>query len=177
MNTCSAGRSETPSLKGADERNAHGTETITSSWDGRTKGCGKPLWCRSPGGEEWGSCLRSTMRDGRGRTPYYMHARDTGDTPGKRRVRGTIESSDPAVGNSCEVQEENPTSMEDREEVVLRIPRNPAMQRPRAIARAPSYKCPRDEQVEQAEVSGTGAKVRGAINLNEKLGSWPLRGN
>ncbi len=37
-----------------------------------------------------------------------MHARDTGDAPGKRCVRGTIESSDPAVGDSCEVQEEDP---------------------------------------------------------------------
>jgi hypothetical protein len=48
------------------------------------------------------------MRDGRGRTPepHHMHARDTGDTPGKRWVRGTVKSSDPEVGNSCEVQEE-----------------------------------------------------------------------
>jgi hypothetical protein len=92
------------------------------------------------------------MQDGRGGTPepHHMHARSTGDTPGKRCVRGTVKSSDPEVGNSCEVQEENPASMEDREEVVLRIPRNPAMQWPRAINRAPSYKCPRDDEGSEA---------------------------
>jgi hypothetical protein len=44
------------------------------------------------------------------------------------------------------VQEENPASVEDRKKMVLRIPRNLTMQWPRTIARAPSYKCPRDER-------------------------------
>ncbi len=38
-----------------------------------------------------------------------------------------------------------PPSVEDRKGVVLRISRNPAMQWSRTIARAPSYKCPREE--------------------------------
>ncbi|MFN9903063.1 MAG: hypothetical protein ACK55Z_30695, partial [bacterium] len=116
-------------------RDAHGAEAVTSSRNRRTKRCGGSLWCRSPGGEEWRSHLRGTMRDGRGGTPkpHYMHARDTGDPPGKRSVRGTTEPSDPAIGNSCEVREENPAPMEDREEVVLRISRNPAMQWPRPL--------------------------------------------
>ena len=79
-----------------------------------------------------------------------MHARDTGDTPGKRCVSGTVESSNSEVSHSCEVQKENPTSVEDREEVVLRIPRNPTMQWPGAIARAPSYNYPRDEEGSKA---------------------------
>jgi hypothetical protein len=62
-----------------------------------------------------------------------------------REMYGTTESGDPAVSDSCKVREENSAPMEDREEVVLRISRNPAMQWSRTIARAPSYKCPRDE--------------------------------
>ncbi len=71
-----------------DARDAHGTETVTSSWDRKTKRRGESLWRRSPGGEKWRGCLRGTMWDGRGRTPepHHMHARDTGDAPGKRCV-------------------------------------------------------------------------------------------
>jgi hypothetical protein len=135
-----------------DARDAHGTKTVTSSWDRKTKRRGESLWRRPPGGEKWRGHLCGTMWNGRGRTPepHHMHARDTGDAPGKRCVSGAIESRDPAIGNSCEVQEANPASMEDREEMVLRIPRNPAMQWPRAITRAPSYKCPGDRRGSRA---------------------------
>jgi hypothetical protein len=51
-----------------------------------------------------------------------VHARDTGDIPRKRCICGTTEFGDPEIRNSCEVQEENPASVEDREEMVLRIP-------------------------------------------------------
>jgi len=72
---------------------------------------------------------KCAMRDGRGRTPesHHMHTRDTGDVPGKRCIRGATKHGDSEVINSCEVQEEDPASVEDREEVVLRVPRNPTM--------------------------------------------------
>jgi hypothetical protein len=41
---------------------------------------------------------------------------------GRDALRGATESGDPEISNSCEVQEENPASVEDREEMVLRIP-------------------------------------------------------
>ncbi len=107
-----------------DKRDAHGAEAVASSRDGRPEGRSELLWRRPPSGEKWRSCLRGTMRDGRGRTPkpHHMHARDTGDVPRERCICGATESGDPEVSNSCEMQEENPTSVEDREEVVLRIP-------------------------------------------------------
>ncbi len=107
-----------------EKRDAHGAEAVASSRDGRPEGCGKSLWCRPPNGEKWRCRLRGTMRDGRGRTPepHCVHARDTGDVPGKRCLCGATESGDSEVSDSCEMQEENPASVEDREEVVLRIP-------------------------------------------------------
>ena len=107
-----------------DERNAHGVEAVASSWDGRPGGHGELLWCRPPGSEKWRSRLRDKMLDGRGITPksHHVHARDTYDIPRKRCIRGATESGDPEISNSCEVQEENPASVEDREEMVLRIP-------------------------------------------------------
>jgi hypothetical protein len=86
-------------------------------------GPGELLRCRPPGSEKWRGCLRGTIWNGRGRTPksHHVHARDTGDISRKRCIRGATESGDPEVSNSCEVQEENPASMEDREEMVLRI--------------------------------------------------------
>ena len=63
------------------------------------------------------------MRDGRGRTPksHHVHARDTCDIPRKGCICGATESGNPEISNSCDVHEENPASVEDREEMVLRI--------------------------------------------------------
>jgi hypothetical protein len=99
-----------------DKRDAHGAEAVASSWDGRPEGHSELLWCRPPGSEEWRSCLRDTMQDGRGRTPkaHHMRARDTSDITRERCIRGATESGDPEISNSCEVQEENPASVEDR---------------------------------------------------------------
>ncbi len=51
-----------------------------------------------------------------------LRARDTCDIPRERYIRGATESGSPEISNSCEVQEENPTSVEDRGEMDLRIP-------------------------------------------------------
>jgi hypothetical protein len=79
-----------------------------------------------------------------------MHTRDTGDVLGKRCISGATESGDSEVSNSCKMQEENPASVEDREEVVLQIPRNPTMQWSRTIARAPPYKFPGNKEDDSA---------------------------
>jgi hypothetical protein len=50
------------------------------------------------------------------------HTTCTQEIPRKICIRGATESGDPEFSNSCEVQEENPASVEDREEMVLRIP-------------------------------------------------------
>jgi hypothetical protein len=90
----------------------------------RPGGHGELLWCRPPGSEKWKSHLRDTMRDGRGRTPksHHVHARDTCVIPRKRCICGATESGNPEISNSCEVQEENPASVEEWEEMVLQIP-------------------------------------------------------
>jgi hypothetical protein len=64
------------------------------------------------------------MRDGRGRTPksHHVRARDTCDIPRKRCICGATESGGPEISNSCEVQEENPTTVEDREGMDLGYP-------------------------------------------------------
>jgi hypothetical protein len=64
------------------------------------------------------------MRDGRGRTPksHHVYARDTCDIPRKRCICRATESGSSKISNSCEVQEENPTSVEGREGMDLRIP-------------------------------------------------------
>ncbi len=56
-----------------------------------------------------------------------MHTRDTCDIPKKRCVCGATELGSSEISNSFEVQEENPTSVEDREGMDLRIPRNSTM--------------------------------------------------
>jgi hypothetical protein len=123
MTTCSAEISRYHRRRVLDER-YNGIEAVASSWPGRPRGLGESLRCRPPGGEKWGSHLRDTMRDGGGGTPesHHLHARDTGDIPRKRCVCGTTESGNPKVSDSCEMQEEDPASVEDREEMVLRIP-------------------------------------------------------
>jgi hypothetical protein len=56
-----------------------------------------------------------------------MHPRDTRDVPRQKCVRGATELGGPEISNSCEVQEEDPTSVEDREGMDLRITRNSTM--------------------------------------------------
>ncbi len=51
-----------------------------------------------------------------------MHSRDTRDVPRQRDVRGAIESGGPKIGDSFEVQKEDPTLMEDRERMDLWVP-------------------------------------------------------
>jgi hypothetical protein len=112
-----------------DERNTHGTEAVASRRTGRSWGRGTPLWNRSPGIEEWGSGLCGALQNGGGgaQESHHMHPRDTRDVPGQRCVCGATEFGGSEISDSCEVQEEDPTSVEDREEMDLWIPRNSAM--------------------------------------------------
>ena len=86
--------------------------------------------------------VRSAMRIGRGRTsePYCLHPGNTGTAYRRRDVCGSIEPGSPAIGDTCEVQEKSPPQVENRKGLVLRIPRDPTMQRSWTTARAPSYK-------------------------------------
>ncbi|MFN9907300.1 MAG: hypothetical protein ACK56F_14470, partial [bacterium] len=72
-----------------------------------------------------------------------MHSRNTSDPPRRRGVCGSVKLGDPTVSDTCEVQGKGPPQMEDRKRMVLRIPRDPTLQRSWTIARAPSYKCSR----------------------------------
>jgi hypothetical protein len=56
-----------------------------------------------------------------------VHPRDTRDVPRQRCVGGAIEFGGSEIGDSCEVQKEDPTSMEDRERMDLRVPRDSTM--------------------------------------------------
>jgi hypothetical protein len=52
---------------------------------------------------------------------------DTRDVPRQRCVRGASELGGSEISDSCEVPEKDPTSVEDRERMDLRIPRNSTM--------------------------------------------------
>ncbi len=55
------------------------------------------------------------------------HTTCTCDVPRQRCVRGAIELGGSEIGDSYEVQKEDPTSMEDREGMDLRVPRDSTM--------------------------------------------------
>jgi hypothetical protein len=53
-----------------------------------------------------------------------MHPRDTCDVPRQRCICGAIELGSSEIGDPCEVQKEDPNSMEDREGMDLQVPRD-----------------------------------------------------
>ncbi len=107
-----------------DTRDSHGAQTVTGSRNRRITKHGRPLGCGPHSSEEWRSCLRRTMRIGRGGAPksHRLHSRNTSDSPGRGDVCRSVKPGDPTVSNAREVQKKGPPSMEDRPRMVLQIP-------------------------------------------------------